>query len=228
MKKLLFVHIPKTGGLSLNSELTNVFGAQKCIRFGDHESVEKFKTHLSITELKEYAYIVGYLPLNEFRAKGIDYPAAAILRNPIDRLLSMYNYLNQSDHPDHIQLKFEAIDNFIDYILNNDIYNNIQCQFIGGEKEHETSIDVVKNELIYVAPLPFLKDMIETLSQILGQPLQVVHINQGNKTQKYAEDRLVIEKKLTQYWEEDLKLYEFVQENYFDLKQRFLEKINIL
>lgn len=227
MKNLLFVHIPKTGGLSLNSALTAVFDDSKCIRFGDDESIEKFK-HLSIEELKKYSYISGHIPLKGFRAKGINYPAITILRNPINLLLSMYNYVTSSNHDDHFKFKFETIDNFIDHIYNDDFCNNFQCQFIGYNEKYETAINVIKNELIYVIPLLYFNDMIETLQQILGQPLQAVHINQSNKTQKYSEDKLVIEKKLIQYWEEDMKLYEFVKENYFDLKQSFLEKMNIL
>ena len=224
MKKILFIHIPKTGGLSLNSQLIDYFSKEYSARFGDNKSKEKFKD-MSIKELEQYNYITGHFPLNKFRAKGIMYPALAIIRNPIDRLLSMYNYLNQSDHPDHKKLKFEKIDNFIDYIAKNEDYDNIQCRYIGRDREHSASISVMKNDVIYVVPLSYFDDMSETLGKLLSTSIQNIQINKSEKSTKFKEDRLAIESDLQTYWEEDMKLYEFVQENYFQFKDDFLQKI---
>ncbi|MBR8829277.1 MAG: sulfotransferase family 2 domain-containing protein [Gomphosphaeria aponina SAG 52.96 = DSM 107014] len=225
VEKLLFVHIPKTAGLSLHSALVDYFGESNSIRFGDSSSFQKFHK-LSDNELKEFNYITGHLRLNGFRSRGIDYPAITIVRNPIDRLLSMYKYLNQSDHPDHVNLKFSNIHNFIQYILKNQGNDNCQCIFIGNDRKHTKSIEVINNDLIYVAPLEYFDDVIKTWGQLLAKQLKINNRNKSNKTSKDTEDRLVIQKELEKYWEEDMKLYEFVKKNYVDLKRNFIEQLN--
>jgi hypothetical protein len=219
--KLLFVHIPKTAGLSLNAELTNCFGRSSSFRAGDSAGIKKLKK-LTSDELKNFTYITGHMTLHDFRCKGIDYPAITIVRNPIDRFLSMFNYLNQSDHPDHQSLKFEKIDNFIDYLFNKK-QDNIQCKFIGNEKEHSKSIEIIQNGLLYLAPLEYIDDMIKTLSGIFNKPLQLSHTNKSHKTEKDSSNRLVIQRELKQFWDEDMKLHEFVVENYFTLKAVMLK-----
>ncbi len=227
LNKLLFVHIPKTGGLSLNLALANIFSQEKSIRFGDDKTKENFRNKLSTSELLNYDYITGHFPLQTFRNKGILYPAVTIIRNPVDRLLSMYNYLRQSKHPDHQNLKFKNINNFVDYILENDIYDNIQCRYIGGERTYNTTVKLIKNELIYVVPLDKFNDINTTLDRLLGKPLKISHINKSDKKQSQTQDKFVIENKLKKCWEEDMNFYVSVMNNYSQNKQVFLDKLDV-
>jgi hypothetical protein len=221
LEKLLFVHIPKTAGLSLNHELKNVFGKHYSIRFGDHTSVQKFRI-LSRDEIKKYNYITGHIPLQQFRDKGIDYPVLTIIRDPVDRFLSMYQYLLESTHPDHRNLNFTNIEDFIKYVKQNK-ENNVQCQFIGGDQICFNTLKKIKKEKIYVVPLIYFDDMIESLSKILPEPIQNIKINQSSnsKLKQNTESKEIIETQLKSYLEQDYELCKIVTQEYTQIKSNF-------
>lgn len=222
LEKLLFVHIPKTAGLSLHYELKNVFDTDHSIRFGNHDSVQDFRT-LPKDEIKSYRYITGHIPLKEFRDKGIDYPVITIIRDPIDRLLSMYKYLLASDHPDHKNLKFTNIEDFIKHVKQIK-ESNIQCKFIGGDEACLNTLKKIKTEKIYIVPLIYFDDMIKSLSEILPQPIKNIKVNQSsnNKLEKNIETKKLIQTQLKSYIEQDYELYEIVSREYTQIKNNFL------
>lgn len=91
-KKIIFIHIPKTGGSSIEVALKNIFD-EKIIRNGNStrvldtiknpipNSYNSFK-HATASELiKQYGK-------NKFN----DYHSFAVIRNPWDRLLSLYHW----------------------------------------------------------------------------------------------------------------------------------------
>ncbi len=227
IEKLLFVHIPKTAGLSLNNQLKNVFGKNASIRFGNSSSVQKFET-LSKSELRNYSYITGHIPLQKFRDKGIDYPAIVVIRQPVDRLLSTYKYLQASIHPDHQKLKFENIESFISHIQLNPLrWDNTQCRFIGTSNTCSASIKVLQEDIIYPVPLTYFNDMIEKLSLILPQSIKNVHLN---KSDRLGEDKgkEVIEAELKSLLKEDLQLYTIVTQRYTQMRDTFFKKLSQL
>lgn len=225
LDKLLFVHIPKTAGISLNNQLKGVFGGNRSIRFGNSSAVQKFRT-LSTNELRKYSYITGHIPLQQFRDKGIDYPALTVIREPVDRLVSTYRYLQGSDHPDHKNLKFDGIEGFIDHVKSKQRSNwqNTQCKFISGTGTCDASVRVIETDMIYVVPLPRFDDMIENLSRLLPQTLESVHLNKSKRAED-DRDRDMIRAELESFFTEDFELYKIVTQNYTEMRDIFLRKL---
>ena len=60
---LIFVHIPKTAGLSLYHELASQI--KPAIRFGDQNSKKQF-AQLSFGDLQQYRFISGHIAFSEF------------------------------------------------------------------------------------------------------------------------------------------------------------------
>ena len=91
-KNFIFVHIPKTGG---NSVQDSLFRYSEDIRTVDHsvqDGVERFGVSHPGTELTKHSRISEYemaLP-KEFFASAFKF---AILRNPWDRMVSFYFYV---------------------------------------------------------------------------------------------------------------------------------------
>ncbi len=86
-RKLIFLHLPKTGGTSLTSMLSNHFdAAQVCPkRVNDLMTLED-------GDLSKYQFFSGHYKLAEIPAALRDQDIVSIFRNPRDRLLSTYYY----------------------------------------------------------------------------------------------------------------------------------------
>jgi hypothetical protein len=224
LNSLLFVHIPKTAGISLDDQLKNAFGQAASIRFGDSSSIQRFRG-LRGYRLRRYRYITGHIPLKEFREKGIAYPAISVVRSPVERLLSMYRYLNQSTHPDHTELKFRDVVHFTDYVRSQPHFINSQCEYIGGGKTASEAIGTLTRETIYVVPLPFFGDMLQVLSRLLPRPIESVHLNRSGESSDPPDLVQRARVELERFSEEDTKLYEAITKGYADLKHAFLEKL---
>lgn len=143
MRNLLFFsHIPKTGGQTLLQMFYDAFGFEQCLRVWDpnhgaHVSPDDFHT-LREEEFAGKKAVVGHLPLAKFLLnasmrdldeKGV-VTVVSVVRDPIDRCISLYNYLASNEkHPSHERFKNA---NPITFILNcpsNHQYNflNANC-----------------------------------------------------------------------------------------------------
>ena len=78
--KLIFIHIPKTGGTFIENRLyllARIINSKKYLRFSGHHSISS---------------------LNE---KYSEYTSFCVVRNPYDRLISAYNYLRSRNDKYH-------------------------------------------------------------------------------------------------------------------------------
>jgi hypothetical protein len=106
----MFVHVPKTGGSSMNGELMPVYGPSKHI-FIDYyeegrtyhelidEAVDKF---LAAAEEKRFRFCTGHLlapQVTRIMNSLPDVRPFTMLREPISRVLSDYRYQRSDMHP---------------------------------------------------------------------------------------------------------------------------------
>ncbi len=62
IRRLLFVHIPKTAGISLHSQLEKAFPASQSIRFGNRTANARFP-QMGPEQFQNFAYITGHQSL---------------------------------------------------------------------------------------------------------------------------------------------------------------------
>lgn len=222
VRKLLFIHIPKTAGLSIHSQLQSAFDSSRVIRFGNDSSLQKFQD-MTYEELEKFDYITGHFTLAQARAKGITYPTIIIVRKPIDRLISMYRYLNQSNHPDHIQLKFNNFSSFVEYIRRTPVYHNLQCKYLCESGNFKDAIRIIGDEKLYIAPLEHLDDFLDTISLLLDAKIENIVKNASSK-ENSNQDRIDLSK-LDPFINEDKSLYSFTMSNYHEIKNVFLQNL---
>jgi hypothetical protein len=97
-KPLLFLHIPKTAGTSFLVMLQNLFADRQVLRLAmeDTHLAERLNG-LSAGARDQFACINGHLPAHIFAAELDQYEPFTLLRNPVQRVLSLYRFLRR--HP---------------------------------------------------------------------------------------------------------------------------------
>jgi hypothetical protein len=138
----LFSHVPKTAGTSIESILAKNFSPAECL----HINAPDLNKLPQIINLKQNRpkFICGHHPMH-----GLIYQLLpeqplfhfTMLRNPVDRVLSYYNYVKgKLDHPMH---KFAADHSLISFLQQNPSpeLSNGQCKRFSGYLHHGTASD---------------------------------------------------------------------------------------
>jgi hypothetical protein len=222
INKLSFIHIPKTAGLSLHAELVGYFGVENTIRIGSQEERALF-FFMESEQLKNYAYIAGHISVKELSQKGIHYPTISVLREPVRRLVSLQHYLTNSDHKEHQGLNFNNIDQLLQEMFLKKTFN-LQCWHLCGRPSFELALQSIRNNNLFVVPLEYYQDLLDTLSDLLGITLCNQCINVTQYKTPVDIDGLKNEL-LDLIIGDDKKLFSYVMQNYESLKQAFIQSL---
>lgn len=95
--KIIFVHIPRTGGMTFGDILRTVYdGSDLCSFYGDashsvaNEAIQRFVS-LDVARKNSYAVLKGHVIFG-FDPSLADFHYVTLLRNPLERLISYYFY----------------------------------------------------------------------------------------------------------------------------------------
>ena len=214
---LIFLHIPKTAGTTLNRIIEWQYSPFAIFTLDPHRiraTAERFK-RLPEGRRRRLRVVRGHLfyGIHEFLPQGATY--ITILRDPVARLLSSYYFvLRRPLNPLHRKLKGERL-GVEDCLRLFPDRNNTQCRFIAGVKDtaigDERLLEIAKENLTKSFSVVGLCERFEEslilISKTFGWGVGFY------ENQKVAKSRPNVEPKLADLIREhnrlDVELYEF-------------------
>ena len=140
-KPVLFLHIPKTGGSSFLTVLGNVFGERRVRRLrGADEMAQAQIDRIVSDEIQDIDCLVGHFPIHVF-AKCLDtFRPFTILRDPVDRVMSLFRFLKRAPQSETERLELREGFGFDDFIESRVPENyaqtrNLMCRMLCGDAE---------------------------------------------------------------------------------------------
>jgi hypothetical protein len=204
--KLIYVHIPKTGGNTVAWLLGGLFKGEKTLR--ESSDMHNDNNVMSATGNKKYKvkhnYKHGYIPDAKFirghfkktKYEHLGYPMITWLRDPVERVIS--NYIQQTTKwgkargkaPTYYKLVSDQT--LLTYAK---VWDSLQCWYC------DNSLD----DFLFVGILERMEESIEKLSSILEVDFPEIPQKNPTKSKKiYGED---VKSEIVKYQEKEYKLY---------------------
>ena len=209
--KLIYVHIPKTGGNTVSALLRSVYGKDHKI-FRESHDMHNDHNVMSATGNKKYKVKHIYKPWKKSRYENSDiimghfkktkyihtgYPMITWLRNPVDRVIS--NYIQQTTKWGKAQSKAPTYYNLVkdhELLTYAKVWNQLQWWYCDG------NID----DFLFVGICEMFEESFEKLGRVLGVkfPSEVPRKNPTKTKLKVDENT---KREIEKYQEKDFILY---------------------
>ncbi len=230
---LFFIHIEKCAGTSINNILARnlpYFAVPKVMVWTNEEKNNFTPKHMQ-TALKIFPFIQGfgghsvrpYYNYEVLTTKKVKY--FTILRDPVKRYLSQYNY-------NRIELGRNLT---IDEFLSEERFTNFQTKKIAGEEDLKKAIDILDKKMSFVGLVEKFDDLLVLLSTFLPKNRNKIAFVSKNKTPKQKKSFSVIKfNDLTDYQKArvlnnnalDIELYNYVLENLYPKQYQLIQSKN--
>ncbi|CAN5338060.1 sulfotransferase family 2 domain-containing protein [soil metagenome] len=234
IQPIIFLHIPKTAGLTFHEILTDQYPERK------HKLIytvahTKTYTDLPIDKKNKIGVIKGHLLFGLHESMPLNPIYLTLLRDPIMRTISGYEFIkSRTDHPFHkemINKNFTLVDFLNQKHVPN--FDNIQVRFLCGDNSmpfgaiNETHLALAKKNLLSENMLfgmtEFFDESILYFKNELGWKMP--YYSNVNVTKKSTVNRVAFDEAtknaILNCNQFDLQLYEFA-------KSIFIEKIKLL
>jgi len=124
---------------------------------------------MDLQEILSYSAITGHISYDDIKNKlGNDllneYILCSIVRDPIDRTISLWNYILQnSDLPDHKNVSKMTFEEFVAQRTFND-----QCYYIAQNRDAATAIEHIHSDFDFLVTLLDYKCLLEKICSIFN------------------------------------------------------------
>ena len=214
---LIFLHIPKTAGTTLNRIIERQYSPFEIFTINPYRikaSVEKLK-RLPEKRRRRLRVVRGHLSygIHEFLPQKATY--ITILRDPVARVLSAYHFvLRRPLHPLHRRLKRERL-RVEDCLRLFSHFQNLQCRLIAGVEDTRPSderlLEIAKDNLTKafgaIGICERFEESLILISETFGWELSFYENQRVAKSHPFVEPQL--EDLIREYNRLDDKLYEF-------------------
>lgn len=221
---LIFVHVPKTAGTTLQHILRRSFGPRHCYamvwqRLLDRDEVDIAPARLLTTEdikrikivYPNLESIAGHRNLAWSDLSSI--PGVrfyTLLREPTVRTVSEYQ---------HIYISNKGAEPFSDWIVK-EKWRNTQCQTICGKADADAAIAMIKNRFGFVGIQECFDESLILLRKWINHPDLDIRYKSENRAKSDAVKKNILSDPenlnlLRQANTEDLKLYNYVKNELF-------------
>lgn len=159
-KLILFSHIPKTAGWTLNHEFLRVFGERAIVAQGFIPLKTAIRSRTP-EALGRMAYIGGHVTLDQIgEALSIDtgqHFCASLIRDPLRRAVSYYLFILRNDVPPMEPIRAPFVGKSFEYFIDHsaetqpELIVNSQCRYFCGEADAGKALDAVSTRYSLVA-----------------------------------------------------------------------------
>jgi hypothetical protein len=184
LERILFVHIPKTAGMSLYHALERWAGPGRAIRFpnGGPDDLAAWLA-LPTGRLEELRVISGHLPLHDFERRRLDgWQPVTLLRDPVARWLSTYTYVRgQRSHPWHRLVSGMDLEAFVDWFAARPANTDQQCGFVSPERTARAAFEVLSERFLLAGSVERLDVFEDRLGAALGTAIRIPRRNRSRR-----------------------------------------------
>jgi hypothetical protein len=236
MKKLRFLHIPKTAGSTFRRILKHKYQGKGCFVFKGNNPLDRKRfADLSEGEKKNVALFLGHAPIISGVKEADEIPIITILRDPISRVKSFCQYVSEGKSG-YLRNDFPPETFDLDEFLhsNNSELSNLQSRMLINyeKKGSQLLIDTLTLQEIEAKALYNLFNKISWygLQEYFDESLVRFAIELGCKPPYYEYINRKNRKRLLKY--EDRHIKKIVELNTIDIsfynaaKERFINSIN--
>jgi len=183
LEKTFFFHIPKCAGTSVWASLYEIYGREDAFQVANGNDVTTL-TEMPVEQRLRYSVIGGHgtLPFyQELLGDMRHYYKIVILRDPIDQLISFYNYIcSWRGHEQHQAVSKQSFDEFAATTT----LCNLQVRMLtGGSLEAGRAAKIVRTFFDDWAFTEELDRLVERLHVRLGKPPQKAKYERQSKRQ---------------------------------------------
>jgi hypothetical protein len=133
---LIFMHIPKTAGITLRTIISNQYKPEEVINTFHHET--GFETIVQQVRTENIKCLLSHHPFGIHKMLNKPFTYVTMLRDPVDRVISAYYYLHKNpDTLEEFKKKMDRV-SFKEFITEDDkdfqyFVNNMQTRIASGE-----------------------------------------------------------------------------------------------
>ena len=227
MKDLfIHLHIPKTGGTTLRDIIQRQYRAKKILMIPKLEESENILKEISTSRINQLKLIQGHLKYGIHNHFHRSTKYFAIIRDPINRVLSTYYYvLSQKNNPQNLSTSNNQM-TIYDFVKSgvNPFLINGQTQLISGktgnidnpiiESEELFSLakENIENDFLFLGITEMFDETILILKNMLGWHMPYYSIaNRTKKKPSYDAVNPTIISFIKEHNQLDIKLYNFTK-----------------
>ncbi|MDC1241167.1 sulfotransferase family 2 domain-containing protein [bacterium] len=251
MSAYVVIRVPKCGSTSIarmmtssmpNSKVFDISSADFDLPKGENQYIERLRIHKNKIKsnwrihkrltfdavwnktnrlIKDNDIILGHLTIDSIKLVGIDKKPITVIRDPLERILSDYNYCRSSYNKNGGASKFYrtknyaagnySLEGYVSYLKENrPVYGRYISRFVLGENKVDDPVKFLEQTYFSYGVLERMDLFVDDFYKKSGLSLIQKHANKTN-SRAVTEIPDSARKSIIEFCEEDIHLYQSVR-----------------